>query len=126
MVLGAAAGTGRTTTAPADLRARVAGRYRACSRYTRGYVTWKMRLDPVHRAVLDLAAAERFGSVADLGCGRAQLGLSLLEAGLATSLTGLDWDAGELADARRAAAGLDATFAQADLRAASIPRPTRC
>ena len=121
MVLGAAAGTGRTTTAPADLRARVAGRYRACSRYTRGYVTWKMRLDPVHRTVVDLAAAERFGSVADLGCGRAQLGLALLEAGLATSLTGFDWDADELADARRAAAGLDATFAQADLRAAAIP-----
>lgn len=116
--LGAAAG-GRT--APADLHARVVRRYHGRSRYTQGYVAGKLRIDPVHRAVLDLAAAEPFGRVADLGCGRAQLGVALLEAGLATSLAGLDWDAGELADARHAAAGLDATFTQADLRDAAVP-----
>jgi SAM-dependent methyltransferase len=121
MVSGAAAGTGAAAATPADLRARVVGRYQGRSRYTQGYVAWKLRLDPVHRAVLDLAAAEPLGRVVDLGCGRAQLGVALLEAGLATGLTGLDWDAGELADARHAAAGLDAAFVQADLRAAAIP-----
>lgn len=120
MVLGAAADT-RGAAVHAELRARVVARYRGRSRYTRGYVAWKLRLDPVHRAVLDLAAGEPLGRVADLGCGRAQLGVALLEAGLATGITGLDWDAGELADARHAAAGLDATFIQADLRAAIIP-----
>ena len=48
MVSGAAADTGGAA-ARAGLHARVVGRYRACSRYTRGYVTWKLRLDPVHR-----------------------------------------------------------------------------
>lgn len=104
-----------------DLRARVAARYHDCGRYTRGYVAWKMRLDPVHRAMLDQAAAEPFGRVLDLGCGRGQLGLALLEAGSATRLDGIDWDEGALKDARRAATGRDAAFARADLRTADLP-----
>lgn len=119
MVSGGAAGG---ASALAGLNRRVAARYHACGRYTRGYVAWKMRLDPAHRAVLDRAAAEPFGRVLDLGCGRAQLGLALLEAGSASGLAGIDWDEGGLADARRAAAGLDATFDRADLRgAAALP-----
>ncbi len=63
-------------------------------------------MDPVHADVLALAAQEPFGRVIDLGCGRAQLGIALLEAGLADSVLGLERRADALAQACRAAAGL--------------------
>lgn len=83
-----------------------AARYRACGRIAYGYVRSKLRRDPVHRDVLSLAARERFGHVVDIGCGRGQLALALLQAGLADSVTGIDCHAGHLAQADRAAAGL--------------------
>lgn len=95
-------------------------RYRACGRFTQGYVHWKLRLDPILPAVLDLARREDFGRVVDLACGRGQLGLALLEAGAARTLTGLDWDERLLADAGQAA-GADAAFRRADLRTADVP-----
>jgi SAM-dependent methyltransferase len=103
-----------------DLRQRIEGRYRGCGRFARDYVHWKLRLDPVIPTVLTLANRERFGRVADLGCGRGQLGLALIEAGLVDGVTGLDWDGRLLADAR-AAAGPHATFLEADLRTAPVP-----
>ena len=39
---------------------RVASRYRGSGRFARFYVASKLRHDPVHRALLDLAASERF------------------------------------------------------------------
>src|SRR6185369_9327526 len=72
------------------------------------------------RAVLNLAAREPFGRVVDLGCGRGQLGVALLEAGLAEGLTGLDWDERLLGEAA-GAAGPGACFRRADLRTAPVP-----
>ncbi len=86
--------------------ARVADRYAACGRLARGYVAGKLRRDPVHRDVLALAAREAFGDVLDVGCGRGQLGIALLEAGRARSVLGLDRSEAHLGQARRAGAGL--------------------
>ena len=97
--------------------ARTAIRYRACRRFTRHYVASKLRRDPIHRAVLAMAAARPFGTVADIGCGRGQVGLALLEAGGATAVTGLDWAGRSLDDARRAGAGLAFTARAQDLAA---------
>jgi len=63
-------------------------------------------MDPVHADVLALAAREPFGRVIDLGCGRGQLCVALLEAGLAETALGLDRQEAALAQARHAAAGL--------------------
>ncbi|MBL6457048.1 methyltransferase domain-containing protein [Belnapia sp. T6] len=105
----------------AALVEEVAGRYAGASRFARGYVGGKLRGDPATAAVLALAEARPFGHVADIGCGRGQLGLALLAAGLATRLTGLDRDAAKLAEARAAAVGLPAEFWAADLAAAEVP-----
>ena len=101
----------------AALAAAVAARYAGASRFARGFVDGKLRHDPATPALLRLAARSPFGAVVDLGCGRGQLGLALLAAGLADRLTGLDRDAAKLAEARLAAAGLPAGFAEADLSA---------
>ncbi len=101
----------------ADALRRTASRYRRCDRFTRHYVASKLRMDPVHAAVLALAAREPFGRVMDLGCGRGQLGVALLEAGLATNVLALDHDAVPLAQLGRAAAGLPLRVQLADLAA---------
>jgi 2-polyprenyl-3-methyl-5-hydroxy-6-metoxy-1,4-benzoquinol methylase len=69
----------------------------------------------VHRDVFALAANESFGDVVDIGCGRGQLAVALLEAGLARSVLGLDCHAGHLEKARRAATGLTFTTTMQDL-----------
>lgn len=91
--------------AAAALR-RTAARYRGCARFTRHYVASKLRRDPIHLALLGLAREAPFGHVVDVGCGRGQMSVALLEAGLASSITGLDWAGGSLADLERAGAGL--------------------
>ena len=85
---------------------RTAARYRGCARFTRHYVASKLKRDPIHLALLALAREVPFGHVVDVGCGRGQMSVALLEAGLATSVTGLDWAGGSLADLERAGAGL--------------------
>ncbi len=100
-----------------DALARTALRYRACPRFTRHYVASKLRRDPIHHAVLAMAAERTFGTVADIGCGRGQVGLALLEAGGAMAVTGLDWAGRSLEDARRAGAGLAFTARAQDLAA---------
>ena len=90
----------------AAVSARVARRYRRCGRRTYGYVKGKLRYDPIHRDVLTLAAQEPFADVLDIGCGRGQLGIALLEAGLASSVLGMDRQAQYLVQARDAASGL--------------------
>jgi SAM-dependent methyltransferase len=99
----------------------VALRYRDAGRFTRRYVQGKLARDPVTAALVRIGRERSLGRVLDLGCGRGQLGLVLLEAGVARSLTGLDWDEAHLAAARAAATGLDARFDAADLRAAALP-----
>ncbi len=86
--------------------ARVARRYRGCGRGIYGYVASKLTFDPVHRDVLALADEEHFGNVLDLGSGRGQLGVALLEAGLASSVVGMDRRIRHLAQACHAAGGL--------------------
>jgi SAM-dependent methyltransferase len=90
----------------AALFARVAGRYAGCGMGTRRYVSAKLRRDPVHRDVLEIGEEAGFGDVLDVGCGRGQMGMALLEAGLARSVLGLDRSAAHLDQARRAAEGL--------------------
>ena len=90
----------------ATLFAAVAARYAGCGPAARHYVAGKLRRDPVHRAVLTLAAREAFGDVLDLGCGRGQLGIALLLSGAARSVRGLDAGAERLAQAARAGARL--------------------
>jgi len=104
------------------LAARVAERYAGASRYARGFVRGKLLTDPATGAILRLAAASGgLGRVADLGCGRGQVGLALLLAGLAESVAGLDLDAGKIRDATGAAQGLPARFEAADLALAPVP-----
>lgn len=85
---------------------RVDRRYRQDTRFARFYIASKLRRDPVHADILALAARERFGDVVDVGCGRGQLGVALLEAGLASSVLGLDRDGTALEAARRAGEAL--------------------
>lgn len=113
-----------TVAVPAlrPLAARVVERYSGASRYARGFVQGKLLTDPATGAILRLAAETGgFGRVSDLGCGRGQVGLALLLAGLAESVEGLDLDAGKIRDAGRAAGGLPARYEAADLALAPVP-----
>lgn len=96
---------------------RTAWRYRTCGRFAHSYVAAKLRRDPVNCEILALAATEAFGDVVDIGCGRGQLGVALLEAGLASSVVSLDCHAGHVQQARRAAAGLAFSAVEQDLAA---------
>jgi SAM-dependent methyltransferase len=98
----------------------VAARYR--SRPAHYYVRSKLKMDPVSRALRDLGAKEHFGSVVDVACGRGQVPLLLRVLGLADAIDGFDWDAGKVANANDAAAGLDAVhFRAADVREVVLP-----
>ena len=106
----------------ADALRRAASRYRDAGRFARTYVAMKLRLDPVYADLLALTAGERFGDVVDVGCGRGQLGVLLLEAGGATSVLGLDWNDAHLRQGEKAAEGLAFRAARQDLmRDASVP-----
>ena len=110
-------------TPAADALRRTALRYRSCDRFTRHYVASKLRMDPVHAAVLALAAQAPFGQVADIGSGRGQLGVALLEAGLADAVLALDHDANALAQLQHAAAGLALQTEQVDLSTTGPTQP---
>lgn len=92
------------------------------------YVRVKLLGDPICRMVADLEGDEAgvLGSVFDVGTGRGQVPIMLLELGRATSAQGVDWDEGKIAEAQKAAANegeggpLPATFEQADVREAAI------
>jgi SAM-dependent methyltransferase len=100
---------------------RVAERYVTASRFARGFVTGKLRTDPATTAILNCAAAAPFGVVADLGCGRGQLGLALLVAGFAERVHGMDLDARKIDDAQGAAIGMPAEFSVANLAECPVP-----
>lgn len=104
-----------------ELSLRIAERYAGGSRAVRGYVAGKLRSDPVASRVLEIGRASPLGAVCDVGCGRGQLGVLLLEAGVAASVHGWDWDAEKVAAATRAAEGLAARFERGDVRAHLIP-----
>lgn len=107
---------------PAELIERVARRYATVS--ARMYAKGKLGNDPVAAQLLTLAGVDGLGRVVDVGCGRGQMGLLLLEAGKATSVRGFDWDAPKVADGNRAAAAdpaLAAVYETGDLRTHPIP-----
>jgi SAM-dependent methyltransferase len=107
----------RTPDAVDEAIARVAERYARGRRAAFHYVRSKLGGDPVARAVVALGA---LGEVADVGCGRGQLGVLLLEAACADRVTGFDWDAAKVKDAALAATGLPASFEQGDVRSHPI------
>jgi 2-polyprenyl-3-methyl-5-hydroxy-6-metoxy-1,4-benzoquinol methylase len=76
------------------------------------YVGSKLRSDPAVRAIAELGD---LGEVLDIGCGRGQLALFLLEAGLARRVHAFDRDERKIAFARRAAEGLAASFEASDI-----------
>ena len=82
---------------------RTAERYRSSGRFAHGYVSSKLRRDPVHIAVLSLATEAPFGNVIDIGCGRGQLAIVLLEAGVADAVLGYDLNHAHLRQAEAAA-----------------------
>jgi 2-polyprenyl-3-methyl-5-hydroxy-6-metoxy-1,4-benzoquinol methylase len=85
-------------------------------------VAGKLRHDPVHAELLSLGAREPFGSVVDIGCGRGQLALAMLESGVSAEVVGLDCNMRLLHQASHAAAGLRFTGCPQDLSAnASLP-----
>ena len=100
---------------------RVAARYARGSKFTRGYVSSKMSADPVVRAVFDRSKERPFGIVADVGCGRGQLSLLLLEAKTAERVRGFDWDGEKVAEAESAKGSLEAAYFQGDLRSTEVP-----
>lgn len=103
-----------------DAARDVAARYR--SRPAHYYVRSKLGMDPVARALVTQGETETFGDVVDVACGRGQLALLLRVTGTATSVTGLDWDLGKVANATDAAEGLEgARFLHGDVRESTLP-----
>lgn len=96
---------------------RTVRRYRAAASAHRNYVACKLRWDPLTRLIHGLPV--QWGAVLDVGCGRGQLGLLLVELGRVRSLHGLDWDEQKIQVARQAA-GSDAEFEVADLATTSL------
>ena len=94
---------------------RTAQRYRACGRFAYRYVSAKLRYDPLYGMLPSLAARRTFGSVLDIGCGRGQLGIALLESGAATVVLGFDRNREHLRQAARAAVGLPLRAEPCDL-----------
>lgn len=91
-------------------------RYAAAPKGERIYVSMKLRFDPV---LEELAPLGPFGTVLDAGCGRGQLCVCLLEAGLVESLSGFDYDANKVALA--SAAAPEAHFVAADAESFEVP-----
>jgi SAM-dependent methyltransferase len=102
---------------------RVAACYRDAGRVYSAYVAAKLRIDPIHRAALELVPPR--GHVADLGCGNGQLALLLAWSQPGRQVTAIDRDWGRIGRARRAAekAGAEAAvrFLVSDVRTAPIP-----
>jgi uncharacterized protein (DUF2062 family)/trans-aconitate methyltransferase len=97
---------------------RTRARYRDAAAPHRYYVAGKLAFDPVVHRLYELPG--QLGRVLDIGCGRGQLSLLLLELGRATAVHGLDSDAEKVHVAR--AAGPEATFETADVAARPLPR----
>jgi len=98
---------------PAERKA-IAGRYE--SRFIRGYVSGKLKHDPVYEAVL--ARLDRSARpLLDLGCGVGILPLCLEARGLGRKVMGIDLDQRKIEQARRAIPpSLDVTFHTQDIR----------
>jgi len=106
--------------APAWLHAteRVASRYASPESTSAGekslfhYVRIKLAVDPIARLIADVEGEceHALGEVLDIGTGRGQLPILLLELGRATRAHGVDWDRTKIMHAQRAAqARIDGT-----------------
>lgn len=80
---------------------RTIRRYRQAPTADRFYVPMKLLLDPV--VGLLGSSSTQLGRVLDVGAGRGQLSLFLLELGLADRVVGFDWDGRKVATATSAA-----------------------
>ncbi len=100
-----------------EVFARTTDRYRGVDKFTFYYVASKLRRDPVNADLLALGSREPFGHVADLGCGRGQLAVALLEGGRASSVDACDWAGPSVTRAVQAAQGLRFTACTQDLAA---------
>lgn len=124
-VLGAAGGAlaagiarGRSSADDAleAARRRTGARYRNVPPADRWYVASKLRTDPVAEQV---AALGPLGDVLDVGCGRGQLGLFLVELERVSRLVGFDLDARKVHVAQ-GAGGADATFSASDVATTAL------
>ncbi|MDB4995307.1 MAG: hypothetical protein JWM74_2739 [Myxococcaceae bacterium] len=134
ITFGVARALARRKRAPSrwlDVFERVAARYADDAegwrrRVTLGYVRSKLANDPVAGAVLELAGERGLGEVTDVGCGRGQLALVLLEAGRADRVAGFDWDEAKVKEATRAAGDLPARFYAGDFASAKAAAIEGC
>ena len=92
-------------------------RYARAALSDRLYVHFKLQMDPVARALCGLG---HLGDVLDIGAGRGQFGLLLLEAGLASGVEGFDSDERKVIAAARAAAG-EAHFEHVRIQCRELP-----
>lgn len=89
------------------------------------YVRIKLLMDPIAKLIAGIGGEERgvLGEVLDIGTGRGQLPILLVELGRATRGYGVDWDEAKVRDGARAAARIPALpieLARGDARTAPL------
>lgn len=94
-------------------------RFSHASRYHRHYVPWKIRLDPVYRAIC--AELPEKVELVELGCGLGILPLLAVALGPERRVHGIDWDEAKVRDAQRACEGLPIAIERADVRVFEPP-----
>lgn len=110
---------------------RVAGRYAPpedpspSAKAQFNYVRIKLLMDPIAKLIADIGGTERaaLGEVFDIGTGRGQLPILLVELGRATRGRGVDWDETKVRDggeAARRAPALAVDLVQGDARTAEV------
>jgi SAM-dependent methyltransferase/uncharacterized protein (DUF2062 family) len=90
------------------------------------YVRIKLQMDPIAKLIADIDGDTRgaLGEVFDIGTGRGQLPILLVELGRARRGAGVDWDEAKVRDGARAALrspALDVELTQGDARSAEVP-----
>ncbi len=86
----------------------------------RHYVRFKIRLDPVYRAIC--AELPDRVELVELGCGLGILPILVASLGSHRKVTGIDWDEPKVAAAQHAVKGLPITIERADVRTYEPPQ----
>ncbi len=102
-----------------EARARTVARFEDAPPSIRHYVAWKIRLDPVYRAIVS-GLPDRCELV-ELGCGLGILPILACELGAERRALGVDWDARKIGFAEQAARGLPVRVERGDVRAFEPP-----